>query len=252
MKTISIMVSLFVTILGSLFGCQKPSPEVAVLLLEPQGEELKNALAGISYKIDGTKISVGNHTIEVLPYIELCVVNDSNHACGVRFEISERGKKDSTWMYGMVGNGNSKEAALRQAVQGWWSEFAVPLFGYFGGPKPDFGEWPFLFYPGVMSIRGTPPKDWVDGQMEMHKRITPTLRPLVGRKPGIRVLSIRLLIGSDGVQDMGSRINGELSTELVKAVSDLPWPKTTNKYIFYQTYIVRYKDDVVDSSPQVP
>lgn len=213
------------------------------MLIGPQGEEIRNALGGVTFTTDGRVISVGSHKLEVLPYIEQCMKSEASHVCGVRFEILNGGKKDPTMMYAVVGDGKTQEAALRHAVQGWWGEFAVPLFGYLGGPKPDFGEWPFLFYVGTIAVRGTPPEDWVDATPQIHKQITPTLRPLVSRRPGTRIISLRLLIKPDGVEDMGSRTDGELSHELVEAVAGVPWPRTASPYIFYQTFVVRYKGE---------
>jgi hypothetical protein len=238
-----VMTSLFSALLGMMSSCQKPSEEVALMLMEPQGDEIRNALAGITFKMEDRVISIGNHRLEVLPYIEQCIKGESSRVCGVRFEILNEGKKDPTLMYAVVGDGKTQEAALRHAVQGWWGEFAVPLFGYLGGPKPDFGDWPFLFYVGTIAVRGAPPKDWVDAAPQIHKQITPTLRPLVSRRPGTRIISLRLLIKPDGVEDMGSRTDGELSHELVEAVAGIPWPRTASRYIFYQTFVVRYKGE---------
>ena len=243
MKLRMVMASIFSSLLGMLSGCQKPSEEVALMVMEPQGEEITRAFGGVNFKTEDRFISIGNHKLKILPFVEQCLLRDSSHLCGVRFEVLDGKKQNPTLTYAVLGDGKSREAALRHAVQGWWAEFAVPLFGYLGGPKPEFGEWPFLFYVGTMAVRGAPPKEWADAEPLMYKQITPTLRPLVSRRPGTRIISLRLLIKPDGVEDMGSRINGEISPELVKSVGSLPWPRTDAGYIFYQTFVVRYKDE---------
>ena len=232
------MISLFMAIFSGLFGCQKPSPEVASMLGEPQGEEAKRALAGVAYKLEGTRITIGTHQLDVFPYIEHCANRDAAHICGVRFEISDDGKKDSAWTYGVVGNGTSREAALRNTVQGWWAEFGIPLLFTLSNPKTDFGEWPFLFYPGSLGIRGTPPGGWLDGTEAMIRKITPTLRPLVNQRPNTKTLLIKLIISPEGVKDLGCRMDGQLSRELFDAVSTLPWPKASPEYMLTQTYFV--------------
>ncbi len=238
-----VTVPAFLALLGSLVGCQMPSSEVASMMADEQTEEFKNAVAGVDYKVKGTNILVGHHEFEVIPYIEQCMADGSDHACGVRFEVSNGGKPDSRLMYAVVGNGGNREAALRHAVNGWWTEFGIPLLGAFGGSRSDFGESPFLFYPGVLAIRGAPPGGWLDGTREMHQQITPVLRPLVDRRARTKTISIRLRIDRDGVTDMGSRIDGRLSPELVKAASALPWPKADTPYIVYQTFFVLHKGE---------
>src|SRR5688572_14026174 len=103
MKLIMVMASIFSALLGMVSRCQKPSEEVSVMLMEPQGEEIRNALGGVTFKMEGRVISVGSHWLEVLPYVEQCMTNESSHVCGVRFEILNGGKKDPTMMYAVVG-----------------------------------------------------------------------------------------------------------------------------------------------------
>jgi len=54
--------------LSSLLGCENPSSkEVASKIAEPQGEGVSSLLRGIDYKVNGKKIEVGNHRLEVFP-----------------------------------------------------------------------------------------------------------------------------------------------------------------------------------------
>ena len=135
------------------------------------------------------------------------------------------------------------EAALKHAVQSWWAEFTVPLIASVAGKNLDFAQSSIVVYPGTMAIRGTPPGGWLDGSKEMHGRIVPALNPVVRDKPPTKVISLLLVIRPDGVKDLGSRIDGSLSRELMEAVSTLPWPKTDKEYVFYQTYFFRHKDE---------
>ena len=238
------MATLLMAGFGSLLGCENPSSkDVASMIAEPQGDGISSLLRGIDYKVNGTRIDVGNHQLEVFPYVEQCSDSASEHVCGVRFEVSTEGNRQPAWTYGVVGTGKTQEAALKHAVQSWWAEFTVPLIVSLAGKNLDFGQSSIVVYPGTMAIRGTPPGGWLDGSQEMHGRIVPALNPVVRDKPPTKVISLLLVIRPEGVKDLGSRIDGTPSRELVAAVSSLPWPKSDKEYVFYQTYFFRHKDE---------
>ncbi|NOT22706.1 MAG: hypothetical protein HOP22_08265 [Nitrospiraceae bacterium] len=239
-----VMASLLLVSSLGLFGCENPSSkEVASMIAAPQGEGVSSLLRGIDYKVDGTKIDVGSHRLEIFPYVEQCTDTESDHICGVRFEVTEEGTKQPSLTYGVVGTGKTMDAALQHAVGSWWAEFTVPLIVSLSGKNLDFTQTSIIVYPGSMAIRGAPPGGWLDGSQEMHGRIVPALNPVVRDKPPTKVVSLMLVIRPDGVKDLGSRIDGIPSQELVKAVSALPWPKSDKEYVFYQTYFFRHKGE---------
>jgi len=238
------MASLLMAGLGSLLGCENPSSkDVASMIAEPQGEGVASLLRDIDYTVNGTKIEVGGHQVEIFPYVEQCSDTESDRVCGVRFEIARDGKRQPMLTYGVVGTGKTQDAALKRAVQSWWAEFNVPLIVSLAGKNLDFTQSSIVVYPGTMAIRGTPPGGWLDGSQEMHGRIVPALNPVVRDKPPTKVISLLLVIRPEGIKDLGSRIDGNPSRELVEAVSALPWPKTDKEYVFYQTYFFRHKDE---------
>ena len=114
------MAALLMAGFGSLLGCENPSSkEVAAMIAAPQGEGVTSLLHGIDYKADGTRIDVGNHQIEIFPYVEQCTDTETERVCGVRFEVATDGKKQPALTYGVVGNGKTQDAALKRAVQSW-------------------------------------------------------------------------------------------------------------------------------------
>jgi Family of unknown function (DUF6348) len=243
MKSILAMATLSSTLFGGLFGCQKPSEEVASMIAEPQGENVTSLLANTDYKVEGPTITVGNHQLEVFPYLEQCGVKDSTHVCGVRFEISANGKKDKRFTYGWVGVDNTKEAALRNAVESWWAALGAPLILSLADKTPDFSQSPYLAYPGFMGLRGAPPSGWLVDPAEMHHKIVPLVKSVLDQTGFKKVVDLRLIIDSDGIKDMGCRLDAGLSPELFQAVSGLPWPKNKSGYVFYQTYIINHKSE---------
>ena len=205
MKSLVIMTSLS-TLLEALLGCQRPSEEIALMIAEPQSSGVTSLLARTDYKVDGTTITVGNHRIEVLPYIEQCGVNDSTHVCGVRFEISTNGKKDKRFTYGWVGTDNTKEAALRDTVQSWWATLGTALVLSLADKTPDFSQSDYLAYPGSTGVRGAPPSDWLVDPAMTHQKLVPRVKTILDQIGFKKVVDVRLIIDLDGIKDIGCRL----------------------------------------------
>jgi hypothetical protein len=215
------------------------------MLAELQAEGVVKALSGVAYRAEGRCIHIGNHRLEIFPYIEQCGVRESQHVCGVRFEIRTNGKKDTRLTYGWVGSDTTEEAALRDAVQGWWASLGVPLIRSLADRTPDFSQSPYLAYPGLLGIRGAPPSPsgWLATADEEHRKIVPVVKGVIDQRRSTKVAELRLAIGSDEIQDLGCRLDAYLSLELFKAVSSLPWPRSKGSYVFIQTYVINHKGE---------
>ena len=91
--------------LFSLFSGKRPSDEVAQMISELAQAEGAVRLIGVAFRVEGRRIHIGDHHLEVSPCIEHSGVRNSQHICGVRFETSVNGKKDKRLTYGWVGGG---------------------------------------------------------------------------------------------------------------------------------------------------
>ena len=229
--------------LFSLFGSELPSYKVIQMISGPQPEDEVTALRGVAYRADGRWIHIGDHHLEVFPYVEHCTVRDSRHLCGVRFQIAANGKNEKRLTYGWVGIDTTEEAALRDAVQGWWASLGVPLIRSLADRTLDFSQSPYLAYPGLTDIRGTPPNPsgWLATADEIHRTIVPVVKGVLDQRGSTKIAELRLAIGSDEIQDLGCRLDADDSPELFKAVSSLPWPRSKGSYVFVQTYVINQK-----------
>jgi hypothetical protein len=236
-----VMTAAFMAGLVSLFGLEPPSFQVAQMMSEPPAERVVTALRGVAYRAEGRKIFVGDHQLKVFPYIEQCRVRNSQHICGVRFQIAANGKKDTRLTYGWVGMDTTKEAALRDAVQGWWATLGVPLIRSLADRSPDYSHSQYLAYAGLMGIRGAPPSGWLTDSAEATRKIVPVIKSVTDQRRSTKVVELRLSIGSDEITDLGCRLDADRSPELFKAVSGLPWPQSESSYVFYQTYIINHQ-----------
>ena len=188
-------------------------------------------------------ILVNGQRIDVGPAVEQCGNKDGLWFCGVRFDLLLNGKKAQRFTSGMVGQGNSKEEAGKDAVADW-----LALFGESFAPamlKLDNGidVGGFIAYPGAMQIRGTPPGEWIDATHPMHKRVLSVLLPILaepndGSSP--MTLNLRVEVNANGKITGECRKNGELSAQVLTSLAQLPWPKpkTGSLYMFKQYYIL--------------
>ena len=224
------------------FGCEKPSPEISSMIAEPLGEGVSMHLKGIAYQVEGTTIEVGGRHLEVLPYAERCNVREAQHLCGVRFDIHADGVKDARLSFGVVGNGTSREAAHRDAVHHWWVAFAFPLIRSLADQRTDFGHSPYAAYPGAMVVRGKPPGGWIDGSTKMHQQLTTVLTAVVGEKPVVRSIDLKVIVDGEGSVNGECRVNGVVSHDVLGELRKLSWPAgdPDSGYRFYQTYILKH------------
>lgn len=240
------MASILMASLVSLFDVELPSYKVAQMISEPQAEGVVKALSGVAYRAQGRMIHIGDHHLEVFPYIEQCGVRNSQHICGVRFQISDNGKKDKRLTHGLVGIDTTEEAALRDSVQSWWATMGVPLIRSLADRTPDFSQSPSLAYPGLTGIRGDPPNPsrWLATTDEIHRKLVPVVKGVMDQRGSTKLAILRLDIRSDEIQDLGCRLDADLSPELFKVVSSLPWPRSKGGYVFLQTYVINQKSEL--------
>jgi len=237
------MASMAVAFLASLFGLDMTFREVADMIGQPPSLEVKKQLQGIDYKQNGTIITVEDHRIDVLPYVENCGVLESGHLCGVRFEIKIDGAKDQRLTYGAVGNAPSKKMALEEAVEEWWAAFAGPVIQSIADKKADFMESSYVAFPGATLMRGNPPGGWLDGTSKMHQKITSNIYSVIGESPGVKSIVIKMWANEKEGVSGECRVNTKISLEIIDSLRQLNWPSTTTSYMFKQVYILKHKTE---------
>ena len=227
--------------LGQL-GCERPSPEISAMIARPMGEGVSMYLKGVEYRVEGTTITVGGRRLEVLPYAEPCDVRDTEHRCGVRFDIRTDGVKDERLRFHGVGNGSDREDAQRDAVRHWWLAFAFPLIRSLADRETDFGRSRYTAYPGPTVVRGASPGGWLDGSARMHQQFTTVLTAVVGEQPIVKSIDLSVTVNGDGSMDGECRVNGVVSPEVLRALRKLPWPEADpdSGDQLQQTYVLKH------------
>lgn len=224
------------------FGCEQPSPEISAMIARPLGEGVSMYLKGIEYEVEGTTIKAGGRRLEVLPYAERCGVRDSEHHCGVRFDIHADGVKDERLSFHVLGQGGAPEEAQRDAVRRWWVAFAFPLIRSLADRQTEFGRSRYAAYPGPTVVRGKPPGGWLDGSATMHRRFTTVLTAFVGDNPIVKSIDLSVTVNGDGSVNGACRVNGVVSPEAFRELRKLPWPggDPDAGYQLYQTYVLKH------------
>jgi hypothetical protein len=120
----------------------------------------------------------------------------------------------------------------------------IPLIRSLVNRTPDFSQSQYLAYVGLMGIHGAPLRGWLTDSAEATRKIVPVVKGVTDQRRSIKVVELRLNIGSDWITDLRCRLDADLSPELFKAVSGLPWPQSRSSYVFHQTYVINQKGEL--------
>ena len=189
----------------------------------------------------GSRIRVGSKVVRLQAQIEDEEHADKKSLIGLRVDVFVD-EVLQPLTYGSVGIGDDREDALSTAVSEWAMAVGEALLGGLGvkiGQQPE-QIGPFLVYRGPAGIRTS---DRVTWSSENDKRLLQYMRPFVQgleHTPGnLHAISLMALVTSDGVTVGECRIDGVISSSLLKAVQSFPWgQQSAVKFVFKQFYVV--------------
>lgn len=197
--------------------------------------------AGASLAASGNRIRIGSKVVRLRAHIENDERADTKSLIGLRVDVFVD-EVLQPLTYGSLGIGNDREDAISTAVSEWAMAVGEALLGGLGvkiAEKPE-PIGPFLVYQGPAGIRGS---DRVTWSAENDKRLLRHLRAFVQgleHTPGeLHSISLMVLVTSDGVSEGECRVDGEISSSLLKAVQSFPWDQGAVKFVFKQFYVVR-------------
>jgi hypothetical protein len=189
----------------------------------------------------GSRIRIGSKVVRLQAQIENDERADTKSLIGLRVDVFVD-EVLQPLTYGSVGLGNDREDAISTAVSEWATAVGEALLGGLGvkiGEEPE-QIGPFLVYRGPAGIRGS---DRVIWSSENDKRLLRHLRAFVQgleHTPGqLHAISLMVLVTSDGMTEGECRIDGAISSSLLKAVQSFPWGEGGMKFVFKQFYVVR-------------
>lgn len=194
----------------------------------------------IRFRVDGSKIKVGEEELEVLPVIEQRAKQDMAFLCAVRFEVSVASMPQTRFIHDAIGIGDSITDAEQTAVVEWFMAFGLPLFKSFAQSSIALHVNGYKVYPGFMGMRGGPPGDWVDGSVKMHEKVLAALEKVL-HKPAVpmSILDLKLMAALGEPLSGECRIDGVVSQVVLQALQELPWPRSPTSYIWKQVYVLR-------------
>ena len=189
----------------------------------------------------GSQVRVGRKVVRLAAQIENDEHVDSKSLIGLHVDLFVDDVRQPL-TYGSLGIGKDREDAINTAVSEWAMAVGEPLLRALGaktGEQPEqIGQ--FLIYRGPAGIRGS---DHVAWSSEKDKKLLHHLDAFVHgleHSPGeLHSISLMIAVRPDGKTEGECRIDGAISTSLLKAVQSFSWRQDGLNYLFKEFYVVR-------------
>jgi hypothetical protein len=189
----------------------------------------------------GSRIRIGRKVVRLAAKIENDEHVDTKFLIGLRVDILVDDVLQPL-TYGSVGIGSNRDQAISAAVSEWAMAMGEALLGALGmkiGSQPEqMGS--LLVYRGLAGIRGS---DRVIWSSENDKRLVHKLGAFFGgleHSPGeLHSLSLMVVVRPNGKPEGECRIDGAISSSLLKAVQSFSWEPDDEVYVFKELYVVR-------------
>ena len=186
-------------------------------------------------------VLIGNHTVRIVPVSETSTKANGKFIEAARFEISIDGVKNENLTVGSIGIGNSAQDAADTSVQEWYMTVGSAILQTVSSSPSKLTVSNFTVRAGLMGIRGDPPKGWVDGSDDMHRKILAVIdasNPIENTSE-VHVLDLKVVVAPNGTIHGECRNDGKTSEVLLSTLKKLSWPSTSTGYMFKQAYVLR-------------
>ena len=204
--------------------------------------------ARASYELDDGEILVGGHRLGLSISFEGFARQGEHTIAPLDIQIHLDGDAGDRFRMGTLGIGRDEADAMRAAVTEWHLLASAPLLAALGAAvelrKPrlpsQLAGWDF--FPGRVGVRGKMPAD-LEPSAGFYRSLLDALRSVVGGwEPSPRFLlrSICLLVaGSPEGHEVQAAVDGLLDADLTTRLAALPWPTTTDAYLYKQLFVLR-------------
>jgi len=157
------------------------------------------------------------------------------------------GYRQLEFSYGSIGVGESKVEARETAIDEWLEAFGRPFVSATLSSENGIDLDGFTVFAGSTGFRGDYPGDWLNGSVDMHKRLLSILIPVFSMSDtfsynglSTQTLDLKINITERGESSGECRLNGEVSLDILTTFMDQAWPSTDSSYLFKQYYIIVY------------
>jgi hypothetical protein len=183
-------------------------------------------------------IELKGHTLGLAITVENGGSVRAKWAVGVRVLCVVDGRPTPGLVTGVVGIGESREAALHNALETWVGEVGVALVPAIERCTRDHRSPKYDVYAGFAGIRGPTKPEHLD---ELNKRVFAVVEPALDQlvpTPSLHVLAFALVRKSDGSIDGEFRVDGEISDGLARLAHGVKWPEAAEDYMLKQYYVL--------------
>lgn len=189
----------------------------------------------------GSRIRIGGRVVRLAAQIDNDGQAHTKFLIGLRVDVFV-GDVLQPLSYGSVGIGNDREEAISTAISEWAMAVGSALLGALGmkvGEEPEqIGS--LQIYSGPAGIRSSDPVTW---SSENEKRLLHHLEGFVQgleHSPGeLHSISLMVVVKANGTTEGECRVDGAISSSLLKAIQSFSWGHDSLTYLFKQFYVVR-------------
>jgi len=185
--------------------------------------------------------------ISISTKIEHEIKEDDKWLSGIQINVMVDGYRQLEFSYGSIGVGESKVEARETAIDEWLEAFGRPFVFATLSSEKGIDLDGFTVFAGSTGFRGDYPGDWLNGSVDMHKRLLSILIPVLSMSDTFsyngfsnQTLDLKININERGESSGECRLNGEVSLDILTTFMDQAWPLTDSSYLFKQYYIIVY------------
>ena len=183
--------------------------------------------------------------ISISTLIEHEIIKDGKWLSAIVIDVMVDGDRQPEFSYGSIGIGESKEEARQTAIEEWLEAFGRPFVSATLGSEKGIELNDFTVFAGSTGFRGEYPGDWLNGSVDMHKRLLSRIIPLLRLSDtfsytglSTQTLDLKININERGEFSGECRVNGEVSLDIFTTLADQAWPSTDSSYLLKQYYII--------------
>ncbi len=206
--------------------------------------------AGAEYTLDDGEILVGGHRLGLSIAFEGFVPQGAHTLAPLEVQIHVDGDTGDRFRVGALGIGPDQTTALREAISEWHLLVVAPLLAALGAPvetrrgksqlQRRVAGWDL--FAGRAGIRGRVPPE-LRASDAFFRSLLECLRQVVEtwERPNRFELHSVYFMATRGpdVCDIQAAIDGILEAKLVELLSELPWPRGDETYLYKQLFVLR-------------
>ncbi|REK15864.1 MAG: hypothetical protein DWQ37_08600 [Planctomycetota bacterium] len=206
--------------------------------------------AGADYQLDEGELIIGEHRLGLSIAFDGYVPQGELTLAPLDIQIHLDGDQGDRFRVGALGVGPDAAAATSDAIAEWHTLAAWPLMSALGagvekrraGETQSVAGWDM--FAGRVGIRGQVPPA-LRGGAPFFQSLVERLRQVVAKWEQPSMLTLRtiylMVTCSSAATEVQAAVDGMVDPELASLVQGLPWPSSSEPYLYKQLFVFRYQ-----------